>query len=404
MIALTGTAHAGPLTPPVGPVAPTHKTLTEIEPRTPLSTATTPGDADSVFRITNPGSYYLTGNLTAPSGRSGIKIAANDVTIDLSGFVISGVAGSLDGIGDSGVARSRLTIRNGTITGLGGDGIDLALSSDLRVQDISASSNTGIGISVNANAVVSNCTATSNLSAGFRSGAGVSFINCMASLNIAQGFAPGISPSGSFLNCSADDNGNIGFHGFGTYSFTNCTATRNGSDGFFVGHKGASFTNCTAMDNTSDGFFTLIGTLNGCTSRSNTGDGISALIGTVVNCVAEGNGSHGISVESRSSVINCSASSNGTAVATGAGIRVAFGDCRIDGNNVSGNDRGIETAAAGNIVIRNTAAANGINFVLAANTVFGPIVDRSAPGSAAVSGSSAASSLGTTDPNANFAY
>ena len=39
-----------------------------------------------------------------------------------------------------------------------------------------------------------------------------------------------------------------------------------------------------------------------------------------------------------------------------------------------------------------------------ANNVFGAIVNRTAPASAAVSGDSAASSAGTTDPWANFSY
>lgn len=64
-----GSAEAGDLNPPAGPVSPTHKTLTEIEPRTAISMANTPGDADSLFKITQPGSYYLTGNITAsPAG------------------------------------------------------------------------------------------------------------------------------------------------------------------------------------------------------------------------------------------------------------------------------------------------------------------------------------------------
>ena len=41
---------------------------------------------------------------------------------------------------------------------------------------------------------------------------------------------------------------------------------------------------------------------------------------------------------------------------------------------------------------------------IAANNVFGPIVDRRAPSSAAVSGFTAASTLGSTDSNANFSY
>src|SRR5262245_59200135 len=47
---LTAAAMSGPLDPPAGPVAPTYKTLTEVEPRTPISSTTTPGDATTLFR------------------------------------------------------------------------------------------------------------------------------------------------------------------------------------------------------------------------------------------------------------------------------------------------------------------------------------------------------------------
>ena len=89
---------AGPLDPPAGPVAPTHKTLTEVEPRTPIGPQTTPGDADSVYRIAQPGSYYLVGNLAGQDGKAGIEIATSGVSIDLNGFDVTGSAGSLDGI------------------------------------------------------------------------------------------------------------------------------------------------------------------------------------------------------------------------------------------------------------------------------------------------------------------
>jgi hypothetical protein len=67
---------AGPLSPPGGPVASTYKTLSEVEPRTAVSLANTPGDADSLFKITQPGSYYLTGNIVGVAGKHGVEIAA----------------------------------------------------------------------------------------------------------------------------------------------------------------------------------------------------------------------------------------------------------------------------------------------------------------------------------------
>lgn len=93
-----GSALAGDLNPPAGPVAPTHKTLTEIEPRTAINLANTPGDADSLFKITQPGSYYLTGNITGVAGKHGVEIATSGVSLDLMGFTLTGVAGSLDGV------------------------------------------------------------------------------------------------------------------------------------------------------------------------------------------------------------------------------------------------------------------------------------------------------------------
>ncbi|MCC6323156.1 MAG: hypothetical protein IT438_17160 [Phycisphaerales bacterium] len=109
---------AGPLDPPGGAVSSTYKTLTEVEPRIPISLATTPGDADSLFRITSPGSYYLTGNITGVIGKHGIEIAAGEVTIDLNGFALSGVAGmgAFSGIiMSTGINQPNITIRNGTV-------------------------------------------------------------------------------------------------------------------------------------------------------------------------------------------------------------------------------------------------------------------------------------------------
>jgi len=79
---------AGDLNPPAGPIVPTMKPLDQVEPRVVISTANTPGDADSLFRITQPGSYYLTGNVAGVAGKSGIEVAAADVTIDRIGDAV----------------------------------------------------------------------------------------------------------------------------------------------------------------------------------------------------------------------------------------------------------------------------------------------------------------------------
>lgn len=75
----------------------THKTLTEVEPRIAISATNTPGDADSLFKITAPSSYHPTGSIT---GRHGIEIVASGVTLDLNGFdlVGSSIGAAVDGV------------------------------------------------------------------------------------------------------------------------------------------------------------------------------------------------------------------------------------------------------------------------------------------------------------------
>ena len=98
----------GSLTPPGAP-APTMKTLQQVEPRTPIATAP--------FTISQPGSYYLTTNLTV-SGGDAITIATNGVTLDLNGFTISSTTNPAAGTAvliNSGLRN--LTILNGFILG-----------------------------------------------------------------------------------------------------------------------------------------------------------------------------------------------------------------------------------------------------------------------------------------------
>lgn len=105
---------AGDLTPPAGPPASTMKTLDQVEARTPLSQQTTPGNANYRFIINQPGSYYLTGNLVASGGRSGILITTEHVTLDLNGFTLLGT-GAQVAIETSVTYLDGVTIRNGKI-------------------------------------------------------------------------------------------------------------------------------------------------------------------------------------------------------------------------------------------------------------------------------------------------
>lgn len=130
----------------------------------------TPGDAAGFpVTLSRSGSYVLSGNLTVPANKDGIVIAANDVTIDLNGFKITGSRTGIDitvndGITDSDVNRSGTDIRNGTIANFS-FGIRLYASTDNRVEQIHARDNIFVGIQLGMNSLVSG-----NIASGSQSG------------------------------------------------------------------------------------------------------------------------------------------------------------------------------------------------------------------------------------------
>lgn len=110
----------GPLTPP-GPPAPVMKTLEQIEPRTVIAARTT------TQVINQPGNYVLGGDITV-GAVDGIRIEANDVTLDLGGFTISSTATSGSGpFRGIFVLGKNIIIRNGRIkSGFYNDAANLA--------------------------------------------------------------------------------------------------------------------------------------------------------------------------------------------------------------------------------------------------------------------------------------
>ena len=67
----------------------------------------------------------------------------------------------------------------------------------------------------------------------------------------------------------------------------------------------------------------------------------------------------------------------------GAGIHIQLlggGHALIADNNVTDNDRGIDVASIGNLIIQNSASGNGTNYVIAASNTVGQIIDHSAEG------------------------
>lgn len=94
----------GNLEPSGPPTSGTMKPLSQVEPRTAITSLP--------YTISAGGSYYLASNLTV-SNNNGIIVDADDVTIDFCGFIISGSGSS--GYGIYMYGRKNVTIRNGTI-------------------------------------------------------------------------------------------------------------------------------------------------------------------------------------------------------------------------------------------------------------------------------------------------
>lgn len=119
--------------------------------------------------LTEPGSYIVNRNLQ--SNGDCLVVAADFVTIDLGGFVLSGT-GAGSGVAGQGLTEWRATaVKNGTITGFG-NGVNLSSATDSTVERVNATGNTGSGILVGTNSSVRASQAVSNGTNGIRVGIG----------------------------------------------------------------------------------------------------------------------------------------------------------------------------------------------------------------------------------------
>ncbi|MDX2145910.1 MAG: right-handed parallel beta-helix repeat-containing protein [Planctomycetota bacterium] len=339
-----GLLIAGPLSPPAGLVTSSYKTLNEVEPRIAINATNTPGDNDatsSVFKITQPGSYYLTGNITVTDNRRAIEITANDVTIDLGGFLITSSGTSPHAI-DATVSGLRgITVRNGTVLGFASTGVDLGFLNSCTLHDLNVRS-CGNGALLGSDARVRDCTFSDNEGAGLLLNAGGSVENCVAAENLT-----GFSSQGRtvFRGCSARSNAERGFSVLSGAVVTDCSASFNGQDGFWL-QSGGTISNSQSTSNLGAGIY-----LNGYGVATNN------------NCVSNA-----------------------------SGIVAANEASRIDSNHVSLNTvNGIQTISSNNIIVRNTARSNGTNYNIPSGE-YAQIITN--PGSNFVA----------TNPWANFAY
>ncbi len=289
LLALAGSAGAGDLDP-AGPPAPTMKRLDVVEPRIPISSLP--------FTITQSGSYYVTGNLSAGAG-DGIVIEASDVSIDLNGYTLSADSG----LGNTGLSvaagRTNISVRDGGVRGFN-FGFYSAVASDVTVSDLIATENL-YGVEVYGSGTIRDSIAANNGGDGF--------------------FLYG---AGSIIrNSRADSNGDAGITATGSGSLVeSCTASFNGAAGGAPASRAGIFVRQASR-------------VVGCTTQDNAGSGI--VFGDR-NFIAENN-----------------IFRNG-----GSGLEnYGQGENRLEANNlVSNTGWGILVGSAGNFIIRNSARGN----------------------------------------------
>jgi hypothetical protein len=222
------------------------------------------------FTISQSGTYYLTRNLTATG--NGIIISANNVTLDLMGFTLTGpgtTGNSAIGIQDTG--DFGVEIRNGCITNFGGDGIRFT-GTNSRLIGLRVSNVGGAGISEGGKNQVIACIASNCGHEGIWSG-GLSMLkgntvrdNAYTGIradtystvagNVGSGNPQGdILITGKF--CTVIDNTTVQL-----LATDFCTIARNSTFYFQSGDY------CTITNNTSAGpVFTVIG--NNCVLDNN---------------------------------------------------------------------------------------------------------------------------------------
>ena len=299
----------GSLTPP-GPPAPSMKTLAQIEPRTPISALP--------FTINQSGSYYLTTNLTGVSGQSGIIVQARNVTIDLNGFEIVGVAGAASGI-FAGPSLTNLVVRNGTVRNWPNHGLAVASVAQGRYEALRLLHNSSGGISAGVGSLVTDCNLERNgtptaVLISLQTGTGSIVRNCVVRASIGDGIRVGYGSS--VIDCVIEECDGDGLFTDESCTVRGCAVTLSSFAGIDTG-PGNTIEGCSFGFNGDAGILAGEGTtIKNSTTYANAAEGIVAFNGvTIDTCTSRINGAGGIYAGRDTSVLNCNISTN-----TGHGI------------------------------------------------------------------------------------
>jgi hypothetical protein len=297
----------GSLTPP-GPPGPAMLSLSQIEPRTPISSAP--------YIITKSGSYYLTTNLTVSSGNA-ITIATNGVTLDLNGFTISSTAAGATGYGillSNG--PQNLTIANGHIQGgvtNNGSGVYSGggFANGIEYSD-----------AYPANVLVSRVSVSGCLNDGINLGNGVSTVaeNCTVQTAGGSGIVASTVKASTALDC--------GLNGIDSYDASDCRGQSSGS-GYGVAAGAAE--NCYGNSGSGYGIYAFRTALNCYGNSIGVANGTGVYAEIAENCLGLSNGS-GYGVYADTTTLNCFGGCGGN----GIGLYAGFSASGCYGNSFSG--------------------------------------------------------------------
>ena len=371
-VAVAGIAAGGELDPPPGAIAPTMKTLEEVEARIALNDVNTPGSSSATYEILEPGSYYLTENLIGETGKSGVAVRVEGVTIDLNGFSVIG-EGPLSFTRAVDYPYGKGTLRNGSVRGWTwgvhgeeelvvervrfdecGEGISAGESarvSDCEVVAGLSNQDASIGIHCGENSIVDRCIVVRYQTAGISMDA-----NSTCARSTARDCGSGFNISSStIVECVASMNDANGIYARGCL-VRDCVSRNNGGYGYFMSN--GTLVDCVANSNWDHGVYSE-GTVSirGCNIAYNQGMGIVASEACVIeDCSILQGGSSGIELESGSGdtvVRECRVSGN-----DGWGIRVRD-RCLVENNLITRN--GVETTTnfAGLLVLGEDTVVRG---------------------------------------------
>lgn len=175
-----------------------------------------------------PARLRLNGDLY---GYSGIIINSDNVTVDLNGFSLVGRNSGSPGINVQ-VSCRDLVVRNGTLRGWAGEGLDASLADNGMLENVSAYANGGDGLVVGDGWSISHCRAQGNGGDGLMGGQSCSADNCVAYQNTGAGIY--LSHGSNLHDCTAKENQSHGIAAGGNTIIRDCTSTQNGADGLSV--------------------------------------------------------------------------------------------------------------------------------------------------------------------------